>query len=658
MTVTLSLFAGVGAQFLDNNGNILSGGLIYTYNAGTTTPLATFTTNLGNVAQPNPIVLDSAGRISGGELWLSNGFGYKFVVKDSNGVLIGTYDNVPSSEQPPITNDASSIYYEEGNSTIAGSFIIGNTYLITYIGSTNFQLIGASSNTVGLHFIATGVGSGTGTAQISRTVQNKLQESVSILDFGVIGDGITDNTALIQKAINETSFAKQNLYFNGGGVYIVDTLVMKSNMHLFGDGNTTLKLKNNASGSILFSNVSISNLTLNGLILDGNQSNNPPDSNAIHSIIYANNTVTFTDFNITNNKFNNSAYMVIGYLPTFINSNILNNIISNHYSSCFVININNCSISNNIITNTGVVGNGAYCISVSGSNNIVSNNNITLAASAGSIGCIGIAWYGGDDSFNLISGNNIDCLNSSVNYAISSAGITSKGNKYLGNVFKNGFFYTDMELSGETNIIISNNSHINSKSGITCFNVNKAIISNLSFLARTDESSISVVGFAGNNSYVSISNLMISGTIEYITTVSQTASLNISNVSAETISISIAEVGYTTNCSNINISNINIGTFLGDQPFLFGNCTNVAVSNVNVATMTGSPTSVIYSSTNIISSNLNGILIPAYTSAPTTGSWLKSDIVYNSNPTSGTFAGWICLVAGTPGTWTTFGAIT
>ena len=34
MTVTLSLFAGVGAQFLDNNGNILSGGLVYTYSAG------------------------------------------------------------------------------------------------------------------------------------------------------------------------------------------------------------------------------------------------------------------------------------------------------------------------------------------------------------------------------------------------------------------------------------------------------------------------------------------------------------------------------------------------------------------------------------------------------------------------------------------------
>ena len=202
MSVTLSLFAGVGAQFLDNNGLPLSGGLIYTYNAGTTTPLATFTTNLGNVAQPNPIILDSAGRIPGGELWLITGYGYKFVTKDFNNVLIGTYDNVPSSAQPPITNDASSIAYEQGAPTTAGSFVIGDTYLITSIGTTNFQSIGATSNTVGILFVATGVGSGTGTAEFSRTVQVKLQESVSSADFGTIGNGTTDDTFALQTAIN------------------------------------------------------------------------------------------------------------------------------------------------------------------------------------------------------------------------------------------------------------------------------------------------------------------------------------------------------------------------------------------------------------------------------------------------------------------------
>ena len=46
----------------------------------------------------------------------------------------------------------------------AGSFVVGQTYTIITVGTTNFIAIGASSNTVGVTFTATGAGSGTGTA--------------------------------------------------------------------------------------------------------------------------------------------------------------------------------------------------------------------------------------------------------------------------------------------------------------------------------------------------------------------------------------------------------------------------------------------------------------------------------------------------------------
>lgn len=49
--------------------------------------------------------------------------------------------------------------------TFAGNFIVGDTYTITVVGTTNFTAIGASSNTVGVTFVATGVGTGTGKAQ-------------------------------------------------------------------------------------------------------------------------------------------------------------------------------------------------------------------------------------------------------------------------------------------------------------------------------------------------------------------------------------------------------------------------------------------------------------------------------------------------------------
>ena len=94
MSVNLSAFGGVGWQFFDNNGIPLAGGLIYTYAASTTTPQATYTTSAGNIAHANPIVLDSTGRVPGGEIWVTVGLSYKFVLQTSANTLIATYDNI------------------------------------------------------------------------------------------------------------------------------------------------------------------------------------------------------------------------------------------------------------------------------------------------------------------------------------------------------------------------------------------------------------------------------------------------------------------------------------------------------------------------------------------------------------------------------------
>lgn len=115
MAVNLSPVGGVAAQFFDNSGVILSGGKIYTYAAGTTTLQATYTSSSGGTAHANPIILDSAGRVPSGELWLTNGINYKFLIKTSADVLIGTYDNVSG------INDFSSITPIIYNSTGTGS---------------------------------------------------------------------------------------------------------------------------------------------------------------------------------------------------------------------------------------------------------------------------------------------------------------------------------------------------------------------------------------------------------------------------------------------------------------------------------------------------------------------------------------------------------
>lgn len=79
-------------KFTDDDGEPLAGGKIYTYLAGTATPLATFTDNSEDTENTNPIILDSTGYAP---IWLGN-HSYKFVVKDSSNNILVTQDNVNS----------------------------------------------------------------------------------------------------------------------------------------------------------------------------------------------------------------------------------------------------------------------------------------------------------------------------------------------------------------------------------------------------------------------------------------------------------------------------------------------------------------------------------------------------------------------------------
>ena len=85
----------------------------------------------------------------------------------------------------------------------AGNFIIGKKYRIVTLGNTSFTAIGASSNTVGLTFIATGVGSGSGTASEAPAELN-LWNGIGDLAFG--GNTYTGTGDLLSiSQITETS---------------------------------------------------------------------------------------------------------------------------------------------------------------------------------------------------------------------------------------------------------------------------------------------------------------------------------------------------------------------------------------------------------------------------------------------------------------------
>jgi hypothetical protein len=205
MAVNISPVGGVAAQFFTNTGAVLTGGKLYTYLAGTTTPATAYTTSAGDVAWTNPIVLNAAGRVSGsGEIWLNVGTTYKFIIRDSNDVLIGTYDNVPTKA----ATDAS---------------------LVTYTPA--------------------------GTGAVTTTVQAKLREVVNVIDFGADPSGVLDSTVAFNLATNAayTSTGNSDQNFPGvvdvpAGIYkITGTVYVHKGQHLRGSGPGS---KINATGML------------------------------------------------------------------------------------------------------------------------------------------------------------------------------------------------------------------------------------------------------------------------------------------------------------------------------------------------------------------------------------------------------------------------
>jgi len=190
MTVSLSPVGGAAQQFFDNNGVILSGGKLYSYAAGTTTPQTTYTSSSGATPHTNPIVLDSAGRVPGGEIWLTTNLTYKFTLETSTGVLLGTYDNLTPLDSA--ANLAAALANTSDNTK--GDALIG------------FKQSNASG------FL---------TGAVARTVNAKLQEAVSVKDFGAVGDGVTNDTAAFQAAATYINAQDGGKLIIPAGTYLV-----------------------------------------------------------------------------------------------------------------------------------------------------------------------------------------------------------------------------------------------------------------------------------------------------------------------------------------------------------------------------------------------------------------------------------------------------
>jgi microcystin-dependent protein len=185
-------------QFFDDNGNPLSGGKLYSYVAGTSTPQATYAT-AGGTPNTNPIILDASGKAT---YYLPTGVGYKFNLTTATDVQVTGYpvDNVmipsPATPPSPLAVPTGAILPYGGSAAPSGYFLCDGTAVDRTTYAALFTVIGTTY----------GVGDGSTTFNVPDLRQRFPLGKAASGTGSVLGatGGAIDHTHTYTQVVNHT----------------------------------------------------------------------------------------------------------------------------------------------------------------------------------------------------------------------------------------------------------------------------------------------------------------------------------------------------------------------------------------------------------------------------------------------------------------------
>ena len=182
-----------------------------------------------------------------------------------------------------------------------------------------------------------------GASGVARTVDSKLKDTVSVKDFGTVGDGVTDDTAAIQAAINNAAVNNRLLLFPLGTYLVTNTLTIYSGSTLRGEAGWAYPA---AYGPTLSSNILFQPTSLKNLFDVGNNPNigGVPafyTKISISNLILLGNGATYSQYGLNLDKviYSNFDNLTITNFKWPVR---LNNTINNRFDSIYLTGTTAC----------------------------------------------------------------------------------------------------------------------------------------------------------------------------------------------------------------------------------------------------------------------------------------------------------------------------
>ena len=606
---------------------------IYTYAAGTTTPLATYSDSTLGTTLPNPVRTNSAGyavsasnAITG--IWIGNAC-YKIILKDASAVTLWTQDHVCNPEE---------------------------LVLLLLAGPTGASYIGYNLGVTGSQ---------------NTTVQNELRQHYELkADFGAVGDGTTNDSAALLAAVTAAQTGGMALHVPGGTFAITDVESTNAgNFSLVCDGpkQTTFKRHSSALQAstplLKLTNAASVNLSGCGWNELGNGTNY---TNAASTVYLA----TVGDVTIDNNYSTlaqSNAFIIAGSTGPV---KFTRNTCTYFWNACLAASGSGTVASpapiNGIVVSDNACSHGLFCALVT-----VFVNDLTMTGNTAKA-----------STFSLVQHVNHSTITSNVSDGAVDYGLGSGGSNDC--FFLEGVSYFTM--SGNHAYGCTRDGIRAQGSQLTVTTTEQLPIQYASIEGNDVQGAaaygIDLVGWSFDHSLIG-SNDSIRGNFIYNSGSGiAAAALDNFDVSSNTLD--------TLGANGIDMSVVRNGRLEGNRIFRPGQTTSNTYYGIKIgnddttathdlfidhnliadstgkmrdgvnndALGTGGYQNLVRHCGNIISGQVAGNLAWApQPVAPTSGTWLRGDCIENFPTAVNKPTGWINTVAGTPGTWSRTGTV-